>query len=315
MEKGKAEPENLSPVQDDGINTLPDWKKIEKPFEKIAGLNLEDDVKDAIILWWKENPQTLQTLASLKEVSTSINLPKNEAREATTTYESAVEQLKAINDSLLAFIGEEDKKKGLINDVLEIYAQTYHLSHDENEARKISSAVDKYDDSKENIELTIAIAKAIIDTRGENPDDNMFRKKAAQQVFQEMFDQMAIARIGAVHDIDTEISGIIDSPKSEQIDLTSAFREKTWTGDKRKKMLVNYSKLKRVLNKLEADTDQKTGLNTLWRWANGILPRDASVFKILKFADDLDEAITDTVAEAWQAEAERLEDQNDEENS
>jgi len=313
-DSNNTEIQDLTSLQKDGVVTLPNWKKIEKPFERIAGLNIHDDCKDEIILWWKENPRTLQKLTELKQASTSINLPKNEAEEIKEIYDEALTLFVTANNKLITFTDERKQKRGLIKNVLNVYATAFHMSHNESEAIEIRDSIRNFKEVEEGMELTTGVAKAIIDTRGSNPNDDTFRKKAAQQVFQEMFEQMAIGRIASVHNIDTEVSEIIDSPKIEQIDLTSAFLSNTWTGDERKKMLRNFNKLKRVLDKLEASTDQKVGLNTLWKWSNGTLPKDSSVFKILEYANMLDINITDTVAEAWQAEADRIEDENEEED-
>lgn len=310
MEITVAENPNLGPLFDEGVKPLPDWKKMEKPFEAIALLSLDKDEKNAIVLWWKENPRVLDKLAELQQVSTSINLPKNEAVEVVKVYKDSLTLLKATNDSLIDFI-EGDGEKKLMNKVMDLYASAFGRSRGDKKARIVNEAVNNFGGREEGMELTTAVAKAIIETRSQNPDDNMFRKKTAQQVFQEMFDQLAIARIIAINDVDAETSEIIDSPKSEKIELTSAFMAETWTGDERKKMLRNFNKLRRVLNKLEADTDEKIGLNTLWRWANGKIPKDSSVFKVLQHADALNREITDTVADAWQAEADRKEDEEE----
>lgn len=314
MENSNGEIQNLNFLEKDGVRILPDWKKIENPFEKIIRLNIGDSYKDEIILWWKENPKTLQKLIELKKVSMSINVPKNEAKEIKETYDDTLTRFVTANNNLISFVGERKQRNNLVRNVLNAYATAFHLSHDEDKAIGVDDAIINFKRVEKNMELTTGIANAIIDTRGSNPNDSAFRIKTAQHVFQEMFDQMLIGRIISVHDIDTEISAIIDSPKTEQIDLTSAFLSNPWTGDERKKMLRNFNKLKRVLDKLEADTSEKIGLNTLWRWANGKLPKDSSVFKILEYANELDQNITDTVAEAWQAEADRIEDEYEEED-
>lgn len=293
-----------------GLTQLPDWKRIKNPFERIAELAIDNEDKDKIVLWWKLNDKKLAKLEELAKVSTSINLPKNEQSEILSDFNQGLTSFKVANEGLLGLTAQANE--GVLKKIIRIYSSTFGASDKEAAAHALVQIIDEFNDSEEDLELDTSVGKAIIESRGVNPDENMIRRKAAQHVFKEMFDELAAARIAAVNDIDSEVSGIIDAPFSEKSELTSAFLSEPWNGETRRKMLKNYNKLKRVMEKLETDTEYKIALNTLWKWANGELPKDASVFKILDYAENLQEGVIDTLADAWEQEAERKEDEEEE---
>jgi|SRR3989344_2096089 len=293
----------------EGVPSLPNWKKLEKPFAKIAVLNIDTKDKDKIVLWWKMDKQNMEKLAETKEVSSSINLPKNEQSEIERCYQTSLDLYKDAGWKLLDFL---DKKEVFAKRVWRLYASALGADSDsEKAARELVITVENFNSSKEDLQLATGVGQAIIETRDANPDEMMIRKKIAQHAFNEMFDQFTYARIGTVNDIDMVVSGIIDSPAEEKSDLTSTLLSNPWTGDERRKMLSKYNRLKNVMNRLETNTEYKVALNTLWKWANGELPQDSSVFKILHYADNLDQGATDSLIEAWQQEAENKDDEDE----
>lgn len=292
-------------LEKDGIPALPDWKKLKNPFEKIAGLNIDTEDKDTIVLWWKMDKQNIEKLATVKEIASSINIPKNEQSDILQYYQNSLGFYKDTVAKLTDFLS--DKKVGFFKKVIDLYASTYDIfdfGYPNKSAHELVRATEEFNNSKEDLDLATAVSKAIIETRSANPEEMMIRKKVAQHVLKEMFDAMGMARIAAVNDIFMPASDLIDSPIVEKSELTSALFAKPWTGDERRKMLAKYNKLKRVMDILGTDTEYKVANNTLWKWANGELPKDASVFKILRYADNLNEGVTDTLTEAWQQEAE-----------
>lgn len=310
MENSKST-ENTSQdfIEKEGIPALPDWKKLKKPFDKIAVLKIDTEDKDTIVLWWKMDKQNVEKLTAAKEVGSSINLPKNEQSDILQYFQNSLGFYKDSTTKLTDLLS--DKKVGLVKKVISLYATPFDIGDSERLARKLINVTKEFNNSKEDLDLATAVGKAIIETRSANPEEMMIRKKVAQHVLEEMFDAMGIARVAAVNDIDMQASDLIDSPIVEKSELTSALFAKPWTGDERRKMLAKYNKLKRVMNILGTDTEYKVAHNTLWKWANGELPKDSSVFKILVYADNLNEGVTDTLREAWQQEAENDSDEDE----
>jgi hypothetical protein len=289
---------------------LPDWKKTKKPFDRIEELGeLEDHQKDELIMWWKTNKFTSSIVNELNSLTTSPVIPRNEAAEVEEVAAEAGQKFTTANTSMQQLINTSIAETGgnLAYQILMVYKKAYKLSPAPKQAETAYKDISDFNRDKERFELTAKVARAIADTRAQNPDDDMYRVKTAQLVFGEMFRQLNQARTLTVHDIEMDISPIIDSPSEEKADLTSTFMSEPWTPEEREKNKRNYDKLDRLLDKLNASTESKIQLNTLWNWATGEIPQDSSVFKILRYADALDRRVTEELAPIWNAERDRLE--------
>lgn len=280
-------------------------------FSRFAALNIDGDKKDDIYRWWKLRPKTQERLSQLRGELNKPTLPGNERTHAERVSEEKLKEATEISNMILGFLQE---KPGPLRRFINLYASVLGTSSGEDTANQIAESIEQFNESQEDLKMARAVCAAINETRSYNADELTIRKKVSQSVFDEMFDQLAQARIVRKKDIDLKGTGIIDSPETEEIDLKSTLSANPWTGDERRKALRKYNKLKRVMDKLGTDTEYKVAFNTLWKWANGKIPQDASVFKILEYTENLYGGVTDTLTEAWDMEAEREEDDEEAED-
>lgn len=307
---GKDETENAEVQGRESVfKPLPDWKRVKKPFDRISELDVDTEAKDKVILWWKENPRTIGKLAELENVVGSASLPKNDSRFIDGVFKQAQETFNAANGATETLIKttQAETHGGVARRIIMFYKKAYGLSPAKDQLLTATEAIGTYKEGEDLYRLAGAVGRALIDTRARNPKDEMYYEKAAQSFFDEMIQGLSTARTSIVHDIDIELSPIIDSPLEEKLDLTSTFMGEPWTGDERRGKLRDYEKLKRILDKVGADTDTKIGLNTLWNWANGQTSKDSSIFKIIEYADALDRNVTNELGPIWRAERDRLE--------
>lgn len=299
--------------KDSAPSLLPQLPKLKgaESFSKFAALNIDDDKKDAIYNWWRAQPETEKELGQIKSEINKPTLPINERNHTESLLNKSLKLGVDISDKILGFLNE---KPGIVKRVINIYASALGISGGENAANDTADLVEEFNDSQEELKLAKAVCAAVNETRNYNSDEKMIYKKVAQSSFDEMFNQLVHDRIVRKNDIDVESTSIIDSPKTEEIELKSTLSGEPWTGREREVALRKYNKLKRVMAKLETDAEYKIAFNTLWKWANGKIPQDASVFKILEYTENLYDGITDTLVDAWDYEVEKEEDSQEDDD-
>ncbi|KKQ91705.1 MAG: hypothetical protein UT58_C0043G0004 [Microgenomates group bacterium GW2011_GWC1_39_7b] len=129
--------------------------------------------------------------------------------------------------------------------------------------------------------------------------------------FDEMFNQFSQDRLLFKHRIEAQTTAIIDSPIVEKSELTSALLSEDWTAKERRKALANFDKLHSGMKSQGIDGKYLRDLNMLWRWADGEVPEDVSVFKILDVADNLYGEAGAAFQEIWEAEGDWEKEGND----
>jgi hypothetical protein len=292
------------PSQEPLLHKLPKLgKDVSSPlFSRIASLNVETENKDKVVLWWQDYDRVEKLLEDLGGVIEQGSLPNNERRHAKKLYTEALRSARGINTGILRFVDSEPSR---LQKLARLYTGSLITSKDGIAVNSAAELIDGFEERRESIELANALCRVIIETRGFNPDENLIRKKVAQSVFDEMFTQLGYDRIDHLHDIDRGENPIIDSPKTEAVDLRSTLSATAWTGEEREKALRKYEKLKKVMDKLGTDMEYKVAMNTLWDWANGQIPKNGSVFTIMHYAEYLYDGVTDTLVDAWDMELDK----------
>jgi hypothetical protein len=192
--------------------------------------------------------------------------------------------------------------------VLQTYINKFGFSQTPKQAVAAAEEIGRYRKNQKAFRLATAIGKSIINTSHINTTDKMYCQKIAQLAL-----WMIIKEMGAKRDDPATVTGydsipVISSRIEEMVDLTLTFSAKLWTNEERKKLLLGYNKLVRIFERDEIGSAENIGLKTLWAWANGDIPDDLTVFRVLRFTKELNTNITNSIADAWQAEEERVED-------
>lgn len=290
------------------LTLLPEWKRTIKPFERLGELKIDEEKKDLIIWWWKENPEIFKEIEDLKQVAISPSLPKEEAGAIKDILVQAEQLFTSANNLMLIFIKSAriERSGDWLRHLILNYINTFGLAQIPKQAENAANEIEQYKKRQKAFLLVTKIGRAIIKSRNANPTDATYCQKMAQSALKLIFEQMLAKRADEEDKTGNDSTPIIGALVEEILDLTSVFSSDLWSEEETKKMFGYFDRLRRVLEKQQIGTSEKIGLITLWGWANGEKPEELNVFKILRFSNELNTNLTYITADAWLAEEDRI---------
>lgn len=292
---------------------LPDIRKFRKNFAQLDLGWYSEEKLNRIFNWWRDVKKRNEYFGRLKAATDLEGVPKLEKTDSKKDLEETRIGYDVINASINAFI--EHPKTTLKDAIRRIFQGIYTTPPEIKQAITIADAIEEYLSTYDlENEQIIAVCEAISETRDLGQSEEIIRQKIAQHGFEEMMTIFPYYRFAYLYEAGEEPT-TVDHLESEKSELISAIKGELWTGKERRKYRSIFKRFRKMMDRLEFETEVKTGFNFVFDLAIGeaSLSRNSAI-EILKRIEDVWFGIQEdsTLKEAWEYELEQEEESEEE---
>lgn len=290
---------------EDKKKALPEYSE-ELFREKIAVLNMDEEEKHALDLWWQQEAELSDWLARSEKISDALPSGSPEKQDARAAFKGAREVYDEINARLTELI-ERPTVPSARSLLVEPILSQFRVSPEVVEANTLAQMTEDFKDKYWTLEndQIVAISEAVIETG--SMDLERVRMQVAQWSFEEFIESIPRQKLYILYR-GMENQSLVDELEIEKMELKSALARQPWSSEKREKFRRLHHRLLDVMDTIGVPGQTKRDFNEAFDYATGHRGKTVSAMDILQNAEAAWFGFKNdaTLQEFWQYEQEKL---------